>query len=96
MPFTGKLDLKVVLRNFQQIVVAEADALIRGNLAVSASGNTTIYDGKHIVYYEEVLRGLSLSTEIPVIQLLTGTLGGLLNNTAGGLGSLTQLLGSIP
>jgi hypothetical protein len=84
----GIVDIKTGLKNIEQLIYAEADALKRGNIAVSASGNSTIFDGKHIDYYETVLNDLTIDAEMPITSLLIDSLGGLVGDLGGGLGKL--------
>ncbi|OAX83922.1 hypothetical protein ACJ72_01713 [Emergomyces africanus] len=58
-------------------------ALSEGNLDLTINGNSTIYNGKHIPYFEDVLNNLTLRTKHPIISVLTGTIQGL---TEGGKG----------
>lgn len=88
LPFTGSLNLKTLIQNIVPIIKSESSALLDGNLGLSASGNSTIYDGYHIPYYEDILNNLTLSGEVPIMTLLGGTLGSLLNSSAGTLSSL--------
>ncbi|KAF2810252.1 uncharacterized protein BDZ99DRAFT_488101 [Mytilinidion resinicola] len=84
----GIIDIKTGLQNVEPIINAEAQALRRGNIAVSASGNSTIYNGTHIDYLEKVLNNLTITTEMPITDILVDSLGGLLGDFSGGLSSL--------
>jgi len=100
------LDLKTMIKNLGTILAAEAKSLANGNLMVSASGNSTIYNGQHVTYYETVLNNLTLTGEVSITQLLAGSLSQFLGNGTsiisgflGGNGSgganLTQILGGL-
>lgn len=101
LPFTGYLDIPTLIKNIIPIIGSESSALLDGNLELSASGNSTIYDGYHIPYYEDILNNLTLSSEVPILKLLEGTLGSLLNSSAGTASGLqsnlntTALLGAL-
>lgn len=81
----GSLDFGVVIANIEYILNASSEAIAAGNLRLFTTGKSTIYQGQHIPYYEEILGGLTLQADIPITNLLIGTLGGYLNDTAGGL-----------
>lgn len=81
----GKLDFGAVINNLAYILNVSSGPLAEGNLRLWTTGKSTIYNGQHIPYYEKILGGLTLEADIPVTQLLVGTLGGYLNSTAGGL-----------
>jgi hypothetical protein len=90
--FAGVIDYSTLLSNIESILNVEADALLRGNLAVVSSGNSTIYNGTHISYYETILNNMTLAAEMPVAQLLVGSVGGLLNSSSATLGDLVDLI----
>lgn len=92
VPFLGHLDFRTLLTQLQRILRAEAQSLQEGVLTLWINGNSTIYHGQHIPYYETILQGLVLPTTIPIQQLLVGTLGGTLNNSAGTLQNIVQAL----
>jgi hypothetical protein len=95
----GSVEISTVLDNLSEILGAQKTALGDGELELSASGNSTIYDGVHIKYYEQVLNNLTLVARVPILQVLGDTLDGLLNNTDSGLGkvlqNITQILGNV-
>lgn len=101
MPFRATVFLGTVLENLVPIITNEADSLVSGNLELSASGNSTMYQGHHVEYYEEILNKLLVTAQVPILTLLEGTLGGLLNSSSGTLSSLlshlnvTELLGML-
>lgn len=94
----GRVDTTTVLENLSEILTVQKAALMDGDLELSASGNSTIYNGVHIKYYEQVLNNLTLITRVPILQILGGTLEGLLNNNDSALGkivqNITQILGN--
>jgi len=93
VPIRATLDMKTVIMNLPAILTAEGDALKSGNVAISASGNSTTYNGQHIVYYEQVLNNLVVTGQVPIFQILTDTLQEFLGSSTGSL--LTGLLGSL-
>lgn len=92
----GVVDLKLALKNLPMLIASQANALKTGSLELTASGNSTIYNGQHIDYYEKVLNNLVLTTQLPILTLLTDTLSGILGipSASGGL-NLTSILGSL-
>lgn len=95
----GRMEIATVLENLSEILAAQMDALMDGELELSASGNSTIYNGVHIKYYEQVLNNLTILTRVPILEILGGTLQGLLNDTDSSLGKIlqnvTQILGNV-
>lgn len=95
----GRVEISTVLDNLSEILSAQKTALGDGELELSASGNSTVYNGVHIKYYEQVLNNLTLVARVPILQVLGDTLDGLLNNTDSGLGkvllNITQILGNV-
>jgi hypothetical protein len=107
VPIRAVVNIKTLIQNFGAIFAAEAGALSNGNLIVSASGNSTVYEGQHIPYYETVLRDIVLTGEVSLGQLLVGTvqqflggnsasslIAGLLG-AGGGRLNLTQIVTSL-
>lgn len=74
----GNLDIATVLQNIPQIVSSQRDALRSGELELIATGNSTIYNGNHIHYYEEILKDLELTARVPIMTLLLDTVQGML------------------
>jgi hypothetical protein len=83
----GSLSIATVIDNLDAILSTEKSAISNGDLQLSASGNTTIYEGTHISYYEEILNHLVLTTQIPILDVVFDTLKGLIdsNTTLSGL-----------
>jgi hypothetical protein len=86
------VNIKTLIQNLSTILTAEANSLTNGNILISTSGNSSVYNGLHIPYYEAVLSNLSLTGEMPVIKLLIDTLQQYLgpNNTL-----ITSALGAV-
>jgi hypothetical protein len=108
VPLSATVDLKTAIENLPTLLQAEATSLVNGNIVVSASGNSTIFNGVHIPYYEQVLNNLVITGEVPLIQILVDSLymalgpnstllSGLLGAFTGGNSTnlLTGLLGSL-
>lgn len=98
-------DLKTAIQNLPAIIAAEGQALVKGNVLISASGNSTVYNGVHIPYYETVLNSLVITGEIPLVKVLIDSLQETLgsNNTLitsilgafNGTNLLSQILGDL-
>jgi hypothetical protein len=74
VPIRATLDIKTAFQNLPQIIASQAGSLAKGNITISASGNSTVYNGLHIPYYEAVLNNLLVTGEVPLIKLLAGSL----------------------
>lgn len=83
VPARLDVDIQAALKNIVPILQSQTETLQRGNLALSASGNSTIYNGKHVEYLESVLNGLTLTAEVPIMKILTDSIGGLLSDNSG-------------
>lgn len=77
----GHISIKTIIDNLAMVLSAQKDALLDGNIQLSASGNSTIYNGQHISYYEEILNGLTLKARFPIIKALFGTLEGMASDS---------------
>jgi hypothetical protein len=103
IPIRATFDLKTALQHLEVLVKAEAGALTKGNVVISASGNSTIYNGVHILYYEAILNIVFLTGEVPLVKILVDTLeqglstnGSLISSVASalnGTSGLSSLLG---
>jgi hypothetical protein len=71
---SATVDLKTAIENLPRLLQAETKSLVNGNVVVSASGNSTIFNGVHIPYYEQVLNNLVITGEVPLIQILVDSL----------------------
>jgi len=90
--FTGYVDTASLLTKIEPLLALEGPALSQGEISLSADGNSTIYNGSHIPYYEDILNNLLLNSTMPILSIIEGTLGGLLNNSAGALESIVTKL----
>jgi hypothetical protein len=92
----GHLDFDVLIDNLGAILASQKSALREGQIELSASGNSTVYNGKHIRYFEEILDGLTITTRVPIVMLLANTLGGLMDAKKEGKGlDLSSILGDL-
>lgn len=97
---SGEVDISTILDNLSDIISDQKAALLDGDIELSASGNSTVYNGVHIQYYEDVLNNLTLTTRVPILEVLSGTLQQLLdednNSTIGNLvQNITSILGDV-
>ena len=81
IPIRATVNLKTCIENLSTLLASEAKALTSGNVVISASGNSTIFNGQHIPYYENVLNNLVLTGEMPLIQIIIDSLENLLGGT---------------
>ncbi|KAJ5278581.1 hypothetical protein N7478_003953 [Penicillium angulare] len=96
----GKLYIDTFVDNISEIVSSQRESLLNGTVRLSASGNSTIYNGVHIPYYEKVLNNLTITTQVPILEVLSGTLEGLLNQSnnstlASIVQNITEILGDV-
>lgn len=74
VPLRGILDIDTAVRNIGTLLAAETSMLGQGKLMLSASGHSTIYNGLHIPYYEQVLNHLSVTANVPILRVLFDTI----------------------
>ncbi|PGG97234.1 hypothetical protein GX51_07433 [Blastomyces parvus] len=86
-----RVDIKSAIANLVPILEGQKNALMKGNLELTANGNSTINNGKHITYYEDVLNNITLRASLSIMEVLTGTLRGLTGGGKG-LGGILDLL----
>ena len=70
-----------MIENFSQIFSSQKEAILNGDIQLSASGNSTIYNGNHISYYEEILNSLTLPARVPIMKALLGTVEGMVGDS---------------
>ncbi|KNG89247.1 hypothetical protein ANOM_002163 [Aspergillus nomiae NRRL 13137] len=92
VPLRGVVDIPNAIRNIGPILAAETEALSQGNVMISASGNSTIYDGEHISYYEKVLNNLTISANVPILKVLFGSISGLVSSNPDVMQNVTDAL----
>ncbi|KAJ5601227.1 hypothetical protein N7510_010761 [Penicillium lagena] len=86
----GWVDIDTVLDNLLEILGTQMSALLGGDLELSATGNSTIYDNHHIHYYEEILNNLTLTTRVPFMKLLMDTIHGMTHSNSSSNSSSLQ------
>ena len=70
-----------MIENFSQIFSSQKEEILNGDIQLSASGNSTIYNGNHISYYEEILNSLTLTARVPIMKALLGTVEGMVGDS---------------
>jgi len=105
VPIRATFDIKTAIQHLGVLLQAESSALTKGNVVISASGNSTVYNGLHIPYYEAILNNVFLTGEVPLIKILVDTLeqglstnGSLISSIVSGLNGtsgLSSLLGEL-
>lgn len=99
--YHGKLYLDSLIPNLPAILESQGTSLTDGYLAVNCTGNSTYTDdGEQVKYLEGVLNTKQIPLRIPLTQLMSSLLGGLMggdgllgNGTDGG--SLLDRLGDV-
>ena len=81
LPLRGVLDLKTLIENLPTLIESEASALESGNLRLQATGNSSVFNGESITYFDDVLSRLVLTGDVSIIKLLNGTSIDLENST---------------
>ncbi|KAI0539878.1 hypothetical protein GGR58DRAFT_204426 [Xylaria digitata] len=88
--FDGQLYLNELVPNLGAILDSQSAALADGNIDLRAVGNSTMVNGVHIGYVEQVLNKKSLVATVPVIKLASDVVSSF---SADGNASLSDLLG---
>ncbi|KAI0878350.1 hypothetical protein GGS24DRAFT_496901 [Hypoxylon argillaceum] len=88
--FDGQIYLKELLPNLGAILDSQSAPLADGNIEIRATGNSTMVNGMHIGYLEQVLNKKTLVATMPAITLLGDLIGSF---TGSANVSLTDLLG---
>jgi hypothetical protein len=84
----GKLEFGALFRNIPKVISLVIEPLSRGNIKLGATGNSTLWHGEHVLYFERVLNSLHIESEVPILGLVMNTLTGALGSfTAGGAGT---------
>lgn len=95
--FHGQLYLDALIPNLSDILASQGTALSEGYLDVNCTGNSTYTDdGEQVKYLEGVLNNKEIPLRIPLTQLLSSLLSGVmgddgLGDLGGGLGNLTDI-----
>ncbi|KAL4736076.1 hypothetical protein BDV11DRAFT_211567 [Aspergillus similis] len=94
--FTGKADINSALANIGPILSAQTAALKNGEVELSASGNQTVFNGKHIPYFERVLNDLTITARVSILKIVLDTVGDFLGEGSDGVvQSLTEIFNKI-
>ncbi|KAI0483936.1 hypothetical protein GGR56DRAFT_544 [Xylariaceae sp. FL0804] len=93
LPFRGELFLDTITSDLVGILTSQGEYLSRGILGLGINGNTTVVDGEHVEYLEDVLNAASLWTEVPVTQLLVDGLSSVLGGNISLLSGLGDIFG---
>lgn len=72
IPFTGQIFLDAVMMNSAAILASQSSYLPNGYLELGISGNSTIANGEHITYVEDVLNGIRLKAQLHENEVLSG------------------------
>jgi hypothetical protein len=78
-PMKGVLDIRTIFKNLGDVLKAQASALKNGSLAIDSITRSVEWKGTPVDYYAEVLKTLTLSTEIPLGDTIKNTLKNLLH-----------------
>lgn len=71
---TGTLDLKKVIKNLGQVLSTQMPALLNGDLSLNARTTSVVWNGTLVPYYTDVLRTLTLNTQVPIGPILKNTI----------------------
>lgn len=72
IPFMGQIFLDTVLIKSEDIIANQSSSLPNGYLELGISGNSTIDNGEHITYIEDVLNGIRLTAQLHENEVLSG------------------------
>ena len=75
--FDGNIFLDAIGPNLGPILASQAVPLGRGVIELNATGNSTIVNGQHIGYLEEVLNAKKLTFSISIVTLISELLSGI-------------------
>ncbi|GMF77380.1 unnamed protein product [Aspergillus oryzae] len=92
VPLRAVVDIPNAVKNIAPILAAETNALSQGNVMISASGQSTIYEGEHIPYFEKVLNNLTISANVPILKVLFGTISTLVSSNPDVMQNVTDAL----
>ncbi|KAJ5920988.1 hypothetical protein N7466_009314 [Penicillium verhagenii] len=86
-PLRGILDISTVIKNLATVLKAEASAIKSGNLSINAVATSVVWNGTLVPYYTDILKELTLTTEIGLGAVLKNTIAYLKSE-----GNLTDVL----
>lgn len=93
-PLYGYLNITKALDNIPELLSSQREALSDGELEISVTGKTTIYNGQHIHYYEEVFKHTTLVTRVPLSKIVQGTLNGLVQDKSDSIQTFSDYINS--
>ena len=93
-PIYGYLNITKTLHNLPELLSSQREALSDGDLEISVSGKTTVYDGQHLHYYEEVFKHTTLVTRLPLSTIVQGTLNGLVQEKSDSIKTFSDFINS--
>lgn len=92
IPLRGILDIGKTLSNVATVLAAEADSLSQLQVKLWASGQSVVANGLHLPYFEKVLSNLTVSTQVPVLKVLIGSVSELIDSNPGVMSNVTEAL----
>ncbi|KAJ5668602.1 uncharacterized protein N7477_007172 [Penicillium maclennaniae] len=94
-PLTAILDFDIIFAHLGTVLKSQANLLKTGNLTLDTITKSVVWENKTVPYYTEVMSGLTLPAQVPLMDTLKNTLHGLnlteladyakSNSTGGGL-----------
>lgn len=93
--FDGTIYLDVIGSNLGPILASQAKALAKGMIEITASGNSTIVNGEHIKFVEQVLNSKRVSSSISVVTLLSDVLSGFIGGGSNSSANIVDVLGAV-
>ncbi|KAJ5202100.1 uncharacterized protein N7498_006763 [Penicillium cinerascens] len=73
-PLSGALNLKKIILNLPEVLKSQASLLKTGNLTLKAQTSSIYWDNTYVPYYSDVLRTLTLTTEVGIGEIVKNTL----------------------
>lgn len=94
-PLTATLDFDIIFANLGTVLKSQASLLKTGNLTLDTITKSVVWENETVPYYTEVMSGLTLPAQVPLMDTLKNTLHSLnltelvdyakSNSTGGGL-----------
>jgi hypothetical protein len=95
LPYRGELFLATMLRELPTVLTSQIGPVLSGSVEIIASGNSTMVNGEHIPYLEEVLNSISLTARIPLGQLLRDVVNSFVGEGSSGLGGIVDAISGL-
>lgn len=73
-PLRGVLSISSLLKNLPEVLKTQGPALKAGNLSLDAATSSIHWNGKYVPYYTDVLRDLTLTANIGLVDLVKNTI----------------------